>query len=89
MDFHEVAAVFSDVLGREITYADPSRLAFARHMRARGESRFFVAFMVFEYSVVRLGHSGRTTDTVEAILGRPPTPLRQFVTDHREEFVRN
>ena len=86
LDFHAVATVFSGVLDREITYESPSRLAFARHMYARGEPLGFVAFMVLEYSVVRLGFSGRTTDTVEAILGRPPTALRAFVEDYREEF---
>jgi uncharacterized protein YbjT (DUF2867 family) len=87
LDFHEVADVFSDVLGRRIRYADPSRLAFAGHMYRRGVPAL-VAFMVAEYSVVRLGLSGRTADGVETVLGRPPRSVRQFVADHRETFRR-
>ena len=86
LDFEEVAAVFADVLDRPIEYADPSRLTFARQMYRRGFSPGFVAFMVAEYSVVRLGFSGRTTDDVEAVLGRPPGTVREFVADYAEEF---
>lgn len=86
LDFDEVAEVFSDVLDRRIAYADPSRPAFARHMYRRGFSPGFVAFMIAEYSVVRLGFSGRTTDDVETLLGRPPRTVRDFVADYAEEF---
>ena len=86
LDFDEVAAVFSDVFDRRIEYADPSRLAFARQMYRRGFSPGFVAFMVAEYSVVRLGRSGRTTGDVEAVLGRPPRTVREFVADYADEF---
>ena len=86
LDFDEVAEVFSDVLDRRIAYADPSRLAFARRMSRRGFSPGFVAFMIVEYSIVRLGRSGRTTDDVETLLGRPPRTVRDFVADYADEF---
>jgi uncharacterized protein YbjT (DUF2867 family) len=86
LDFTEVAEVFSDVLDRRIAYADPSRLAFARRMSRRGFSPGFVAFMIVEYSIVRLGRSGRTTDDVETLLGRPPRTVRDFVADYADEF---
>jgi hypothetical protein len=35
---------------------------------------------------VRLGFSGRTTDDVETVLGRPPRPLREFVDDYADAF---
>jgi uncharacterized protein YbjT (DUF2867 family)/glyoxylase-like metal-dependent hydrolase (beta-lactamase superfamily II) len=86
LDFRTVATVFSDVLDRRIGYADPSRLAFVRRMLDRGVPLSLVAFMTVEYSAVRLGRSGRTTDDVEGVLGRPPRSMRQFVADHAEVF---
>ncbi|SFR30975.1 Uncharacterized conserved protein YbjT, contains NAD(P)-binding and DUF2867 domains [Halorubrum sodomense] len=86
LDFREAADVFSDVLDRPIGYADPSRPAFGLAMYRRGFSPGFVAFMIAEYSLVRLGLSGRTTDDVETVLGRPSRTLREFVDDHADAF---
>lgn len=86
MDFHEVATVMSDVLGRPITYADPSRTAFACRTFRRGVPPSMIAFMLAEYQVTRLGLSSRTTDDVERILGREPLTLRKFATDYRAAF---
>ncbi|WP_435092972.1 NmrA family NAD(P)-binding protein [Halorubrum sp. N11] len=86
LDFREVADAFSDALGRPIEYADPSRPTFGWQMYRRGFSPGFVAFMIAEYSVVRLGFSGRTTDDIETLLGRPPRTVREFVEDYADEF---
>lgn len=86
LDFREVAEVFSDALDRPIRYADPSRPTFGWQMYRRGVSPGLVAFMIAEYSVVRLGFSGRTTDDVETLLGRPPRTVREFVGDYADEF---
>lgn len=87
LDFHDVAAVFSDVLDRRVSYADPSRRAFARRMLARDVPLGMVLFMLAEYQVTRFGLSGRTTDDVARVLDREPTTLREFVADHREQFA--
>jgi uncharacterized protein YbjT (DUF2867 family) len=86
LDFHEVAAVFSEVLGRDVTYADPSRREFARRMYRRGHPASFVAFMLAEYEVARWGLASRTTGAVERVLGRSPRSLRTFVADYRDRF---
>jgi uncharacterized protein YbjT (DUF2867 family) len=86
IDFHEVARIASDVLDREIRYADPSIPRFAARMRQRGVAPGLVAFMIGEYTVARLGFASRTTDEVHAILGREPRSIRTFVADHRSRF---
>lgn len=87
LDFHEVAAVFSDVLEREIEYADPGRIEFARHMLDRGVTLGMVLFMLAEYEVTRRGRSGRTTEELAQLLGMEPTTVREFVAEHRERFA--
>ncbi len=86
IDFHRVARIASDVLGREIRYADPSIPQFAVRMVKRGVAPGLVAFMIGEYTVARLGLASRTTADVEAILGREPRSVRAFFTDHRATF---
>jgi uncharacterized protein YbjT (DUF2867 family) len=84
LDFEAVAAVFSDVLDRRVTYADPSSLAFVRRMHARGVSLRFAILMLGIYAPARFGRAARLSDDVERLLGRSPTPLATFVDDHRD-----
>ncbi|MCA9662746.1 MAG: NmrA family NAD(P)-binding protein, partial [Myxococcales bacterium] len=87
LDFYEVAATFSAALGRPITYRAPSLVKFARRWRARGLEASMIAFMLIEYAITRLDRSGRRTDAVEEVLGRPPIALRQFIEDHRDVWA--
>jgi uncharacterized protein YbjT (DUF2867 family) len=86
LTYHEVASVFSDVLAREVTYLEPSTLAFARRMLARGESPGFVVVMLGIYATARFGLAGRVTDDVARVLGREPRSVRAFVEDYADAF---
>lgn len=87
LDYHEVARRLSSVLGREITYANPSAFEFARREYARGRPLAFVLVMLGIYTTARLGLAGRVTDDVERVLGRPPRDLEAFAADHREALT--
>jgi uncharacterized protein YbjT (DUF2867 family) len=86
LDYDEVAGVFADVLGRPISYPNPSLLRFVRRAYARGRSLPFVLVMAGIYTTARLGLAGRVSDDARRVLGRPPRSLRTFVTDYRERF---
>jgi uncharacterized protein YbjT (DUF2867 family) len=86
LTYGEVAEVFSQVLDRSISYANPSIPAFVQRMRTQGRPLPFIAAMVGIYTTARLGFSARVTDDVERLLGRESTPFRQFVADYRGRF---
>ncbi len=86
LDFYEVAATFSAVLQRPITYRAPSLRSFARRWRARGLETSMIAFMLIEYAITRLDRSGRVTGTIPGVLGRPARTLAEFIRDYREEW---
>ena len=86
LTYGEVAAVFTEVLGRDIEYPDPSVLGFARRMRGRGESLGFVAAMLVIYTTARFGLAGRVTGDTERLLGREPRSLREYVADYADAF---
>ncbi|MFW5919293.1 MAG: nitroreductase/quinone reductase family protein [archaeon] len=86
LDYHEVAAVFSDVLDRKITYENPSIREFVSWRRRLGDPWPFVGVMIALYTTARLGLAGRVTNDVERILGRPPRDVRDFVEDYATEF---
>ncbi|MFC7134073.1 MULTISPECIES: NmrA family NAD(P)-binding protein [Salinibaculum] len=87
LDYHEVAAVFSDVLGRDISYRQPGALAFGRRKLDAGEQPGFVLVMLGIYTTARLGLAGRVSDDVSWILGRDPRPLAEYVADYRAAFT--
>lgn len=86
LDYHEVASVFSDVLGRPITYPNPSLLAFGIRMRRRSRPLGFVLLMCGIYTTARLGLAGRVTEDCRRLLGRPLREMRTFVDDYAAEF---
>lgn len=87
LTYHEVAAACSTVLDREITYADPGLLEFARTERRRGVSLPFVLVQLAVYGTARFGLAGRVTDDVERILGREPRSIATFVADNADAFA--
>ncbi|MFB6128929.1 MAG: SDR family oxidoreductase [Halorhabdus sp.] len=86
IDYETVAAVFSDVLDRRITYPNPSLWAFGVRMRRRGHSLGFILLMCGIYTTARLGLADRVTRDSHRILGRPPRDMHTFVEDHADAF---
>jgi len=83
LSYAEVAARFSEVLGREIRYANPSVLAFFRRMRGQGHPWPFMLVMTGIYLTARVGLAATVTDDLRRVLGRAPTSMRAFVRDYR------
>lgn len=81
LDYHEAAAILSDVLGRRITYSDPSPLRFARRMRQRGEAWAYIGVMTAIYTTTRFGMAATVHPHLADLLGRPPITFRQFAVD--------
>jgi uncharacterized protein YbjT (DUF2867 family) len=86
LTYDDAAAVFSDLLGRDIEYANPGLAEFLVTATRRGVSLPFALVQSVVYTTARLGLAGRTTDDVERVLGRPPRSLADFVRDYAGEF---
>jgi uncharacterized protein YbjT (DUF2867 family) len=82
LDYYQVADLLTEILGRKITYRNPSIVSFVRRWRATGLPLKFVLVMAFLYTSTRLGMAGRVTGEVGRLLGRPPRTMRQYITDY-------
>ena len=89
LTYDDAAAVFSDVLDRDIEYVNPGLVEFVVTATRRGVSLPFALVQGVVYTTARLGLAGRVTDDVERVLGRPPQSLPDFVRDHATEFDHN
>jgi uncharacterized protein YbjT (DUF2867 family) len=86
IDFYEVAARFTRVLGRPIRYRAPSFLRFWRTVgpRVTWDTLFFMSGVYF---LTRIGKNAPMTDTLPQLLGRPATSIDRFIADHHDRFT--
>lgn len=80
LDYADIAALFTDVLGEEVTYVDDDRAAKA----TLGE--YYDTLMTY----LRCEHGTYAdvpyNDDITQLLGRPPETLREYIEAHEEEY---
>jgi len=86
LDYHRVASMLSAELGRPIGYTSPSLPAYRRELLGQGYPAGYATVQLVINVVARLGLAGRVTDTVEQLLGRPPTALATYLHDRRDRW---
>lgn len=89
LDYDQVAAILSQVLGRKITYRNPSLLHFVWYQRRQGTPWPLIAVMAGIYTTARVGWAGRLTEETQRLLGRPPIRFAQYAADYRTCWLPN
>ena len=87
LTYFEIAAILTRVLGRPITYTNPSILRFIVAMRTRGLNSAVIAVMTAIYTVNKFGLAATVTPDVERVLHRQPILFEQFAADYRETWI--
>lgn len=88
LTYTEVAQILTNVLGRPITYRDPSVLRFVWQKWQRENTPLgFTLIMVALYTVSKLGKAAGLTGETARLLGRPPISFRQFAEDYRSVWM--
>ncbi|MFW6222695.1 MAG: hypothetical protein ACOC3T_03690, partial [Bacteroidota bacterium] len=86
MDLHQAAAIFSAVLGREITYKEPDDETYRKEMEKRGFSTEYIDAMIAVFGKIRKGEVAQTSGSIEQLLGRKPTLLKKYVERNKHIF---
>ena len=88
LSYGDVARTLTDVLGRKITYRNPSILRFIwQKWRNEHLPLGFTMVMAALYAVAKLGKADGLTTTTSQLLGRPPYSFRQFAEDYRTVWM--
>lgn len=87
LSYRNVAAIVTEVLGREIVYARPSEREYLEKLAADGWPQDYIDVQKMIYRVVRLNVSAFPNRMVRKLTGAPATTFRQFVEDHREVWT--
>jgi len=86
-NYGEFAEVFSQVLGRKITYVPLTVEQNMEGMKARGMPDWLIAHLVTVGKLAANGAlSSEKTEPIRDIVKRPPLTTRQFVEDHKAVF---
>jgi len=80
--YWEVADTMTRVLGRKITYSNPSLFKFRKAMIERGIKKDFVTVMMILYLTTKLGMASHITNTAELLLKRKPRTMEDFIKDY-------
>lgn len=83
-DYYQIAAVLSRVLGRKITYTNPSLFSFFWRKWREGTPISFILVMSALYTVAKLGKAAGYSDELRDLLGRTPTSFEQFAEDYKQ-----
>jgi uncharacterized protein YbjT (DUF2867 family) len=85
--YRDFARVFSEVLGKTVTYVAASLEQAERAMKGRGMPDWLIAHQL---AMARAGAKGafsaENTQPIRDIVGRAPLTTRQFVEDHKAVF---
>ncbi len=82
LDYFQVAEIFSQELGREISYRNPSIPAFVWYSWRHGRPLKFTLVMALLYKATRAGDADVISDDVNRLLSRPPISFREYVQDY-------
>lgn len=79
IDFHQVAAILTQALGRPIRYDAASIAGYALHLRRRGLPAMQILVQTILHVGLRRGDAERVEPTIERLLGRPASALGDYV----------
>lgn len=86
IDLHEAAAIFSDVLSKNIEFKAPSDDAYRKEMEQRGFSKDYIDAMIAVFGKIKKGQVAQTSDSIEQLLSRKPASLKDYVERNKAIF---
>ena len=87
LSFDDAASLLTAELGRPVTYVRQGLLERRRELLGQHAPSGYAWVQLAIDVTTRLGLAAKVTDGVARVLGRPATPLAQFVHDHRDAWL--
>ena len=79
LSYHQAAQLLTEVLGKSVHYPAPDPDTFASALMVTGAPNFVAEYMNEIYGLIRDGKADHVSNTVERIVGRSPTSLREVL----------
>jgi hypothetical protein len=87
LSYAKAAEILSKEIGRKISYLDVSEDDARIGMKQSGMSEWLIDVIIDSLNYINSGEYGsQTSEAIEQIIGRKPTPFVQFVRDYLRYF---
>ena len=86
LSFHQIAAVFTQELGRRIEYVPQDPAAYKAFLGRFITSPWHLDAVCDIFAEISHGYVSRTTNTFAEVTGREPISLAQFIREHIQVF---
>lgn len=87
--YFQVADSMTKILGRNITYSNPSLFKFRKKMIDRGIKKEFATVMMVLYFTTKLGMANHVTNVAQELLKRKPRSIEDFIKDNVESISKS
>jgi uncharacterized protein YbjT (DUF2867 family) len=88
LDYHQVAKLYTSILGRPITYRQPTAAAYFLRQLGRKQPIMFALISTWLYSNTKNGMADKITGEVKALIGRKPITMQAYIEDYRGSWCR-
>jgi uncharacterized protein YbjT (DUF2867 family) len=87
LSYAEMTAIIGQVIGRPLRFEPIADEAARRQLIAGGDQPESVDYHLSIFRAVREGRMGIVTDTIQRVLGRPPSTFKHWVEENAELFL--
>ncbi|MDN7247616.1 SDR family oxidoreductase [Planococcus shenhongbingii] len=87
LDFFEVANKMTKILGKPISYTNPSTKEFKDHMLSRGLDKAFVNVVIGIHFPTKLGLAKGISADYEKLTGMKPTKIETYIKDYQNAWI--
>lgn len=88
LDYNQIAAILSEVTGRQITYAKPGYWKYRKYyIKKRGLEKGYVNVTVALYFMTRMGTAKKVTEDFLKLSGRNPRTFEEFARENIRCFL--
>lgn len=86
LDFTEVAEKMTRILGKTISYSNPSAKDFKRYMLNQGRDKAFINVVIGIHFPTKLGLAKGVTSDFQKVTGRNPNKIEKYIHDYRNAW---
>jgi uncharacterized protein YbjT (DUF2867 family) len=86
LNYYKVAEIFSRVLGRKVSFKNPSFFRYRGYMKERGFEKDYINVTTLLYLMTRVGTANLVNDDFYKLTGEKPTTFEEFVIKHKSKF---